>query len=480
MDGVVYDLLERMLLDESIEPINVPISLLQSITNNFSEHRKIGSGGFADVYKGILQNGPVAVKQLKLKLNLPDVVEVHDKKFRQEVESLAKVKHKNIVRFLGCCACTQEKLSKYGGKYIIADERQRFLCFEFLPKGSLDKYISDASQGFGWRMRYQIIKGICEGLHYLHQQKIVHSDLKPANILLDHDMVPKIADFGLARTFDDETSRAFASNVFGTPSLTKKKPFRGYMAEEFRSGVITFKTDIYSLGQKEYRQVENVLESWSTRYQTTQGGAWLEYVRVCAEIGFQCMDSYPVKRPTTQHLIERLDELGHKYGSIETISAIQGLEVHPLELRFPWEANKRIECPVTLINRTDSPVFVWITPTYPDTCSSLGFPYSWEKHSSDNQCLTILLQPHSSVDNFMTMKEQEQPPQAETGMFEVVMIALESLEAFDKMESNLVPGNTMLKEVGTEMYRETLKAVTCDPAKCQEVVVTNQGLDGPY
>ncbi|KAK3119456.1 hypothetical protein QOZ80_9AG0670800 [Eleusine coracana subsp. coracana] len=147
----------------------------------------------------------------------------------------------------------------------MAEERQRFLCFEFLPKGGLDKYISDAARGLEWMTRYQIIKGICEGLHYLHKQNIVHLDLKPGNILLDQYMVPKIADFGLSKCFVEYQTRAMTSNIIGT---------QGYMAPESFGGIITFKSDIYSLGviiieiltgQKGYPQIENVLGSWSTR-----------------------------------------------------------------------------------------------------------------------------------------------------------------------------------------------------------------------
>ena len=74
----------------------------------------------------------------------------------------------------------------------------------------------DASEGLEWTKRYKIIKGICEGLNYLHQTSIMHLDLKPANILLDEDMMPKITDFGLSRCFQEDQTRVNASNVGGT------------------------------------------------------------------------------------------------------------------------------------------------------------------------------------------------------------------------------------------------------------------------
>ncbi|GJN06947.1 hypothetical protein PR202_ga24727 [Eleusine coracana subsp. coracana] len=86
--------------------------------------------------QGLLRNGIVAVKKLT------QTLDVHETKFHQEVDSLMRVKHKNIVRFLGYCSDTQGKVWKLGRKNVMAEERQRFLCFEFLPKGSLDKKIS--------------------------------------------------------------------------------------------------------------------------------------------------------------------------------------------------------------------------------------------------------------------------------------------------------------------------------------------------
>lgn len=103
---------------------------------------------------------------------------MHDSQFQKEVSCLMRVRHKNIVRFLGYCADTQGKMENYKGKLILADERQRLLCFEYLPNGSLEKYINDASGGLEWNKRFKIIKGICEGLQYLHENNIVHLDLK--------------------------------------------------------------------------------------------------------------------------------------------------------------------------------------------------------------------------------------------------------------------------------------------------------------
>jgi len=203
-------LLERMLLDESMEPTDLPLSLLKAITNNFSDDQKIGSGGFSAVYKGQLPNCAVAVKKLS------EALDIDEKKFNQEVDSLMRVKHKNIVRFLGYCADTQGKVWRHEGRNVMADVRQRLLCFEFLPKGSLDKYITDASHGLEWNARYQIVKGICEGLHYLHKKNILHLDLKPANILLNDNMVPKITDFGLSRCFDEKQTRAITSKLIGS------------------------------------------------------------------------------------------------------------------------------------------------------------------------------------------------------------------------------------------------------------------------
>jgi len=114
-------------------------------------------------------------------------------KFQEEVKCLMEVKHKNAVRFLGYCTDTQGRTVDFEGSFVMADVRRQFLCFKYRHK--------DTCSGVEWRGHYQIIKGNCKGLWYLHRNHIVHLDLKPDNILLDDNMVPKIADFGLSKYF---------------------------------------------------------------------------------------------------------------------------------------------------------------------------------------------------------------------------------------------------------------------------------------
>ncbi|KAD2805037.1 hypothetical protein E3N88_38414 [Mikania micrantha] len=206
--------------------VAVPLFSLSKIsraTNDFSIDNKLGEGGFGPVYKGVLEGQEIAVKRLS-KSSGQGLVE-----FENEVICIAKFQHRNLVKLLGYCVQGDEKM----------------LIYEYMPNKSLDSFLFDESRKslLDWSQRFQIIQGIARGLLYLHQDsrlRVVHRDLKAGNILLDHQMCPKISDFGLARMFKENESEANTRRVVGT---------LGYISPEYAAnGLFSLKSDVFSFG----------------------------------------------------------------------------------------------------------------------------------------------------------------------------------------------------------------------------------------
>ncbi|GAB4850687.1 hypothetical protein Ancab_039908 [Ancistrocladus abbreviatus] len=199
-------------------------NMIVHATNNFSDDNKLGEGGFGPVYKGVLRGGQeIAVKRLS-----KDSKQGADE-FENEVQCIAKLQHRNLVKLFGCCIQAGE----------------RILIYEYMPNQSVDFFIFDKTRRvlLDWPKRVQIINGIARGLLYLHQDsrmRIVHRDLKASNVLLDSEMNPKISDFGMARIFDGNECEAKTNRVVGT---------YGYMPPEYAiDGHFSVKSDVFSFG----------------------------------------------------------------------------------------------------------------------------------------------------------------------------------------------------------------------------------------
>ncbi|CAO2183691.1 unnamed protein product [Urochloa humidicola] len=291
--------------------LNFSYKDLKKATCSFSLANKIGQGSNGTVYKAVLPGGDeVAAKRLFL--NTKQCID----QFFNEVDVISQVRHKNLVKLLGCSV----------------DGPESFLIYEYHFNRSLDLFIfaDDQNRHLDWKQRFDVIYGIAEGLCYLHEEsetRIIHRDIKASNILLDQKLKPKITDFGLARVLGGDRTH-LTTGIAGTV---------GYMAPEYVvHGHLTEKADVYSFGVLVIEIITGkrccgstgshsghslLAEVWHSykanaterivdaRLQREEVGSLEEIARV-VQVGLLCTQANPDERPAMSRVVELLRDRG--------------------------------------------------------------------------------------------------------------------------------------------------------------------------
>ncbi|KAI7736501.1 hypothetical protein M8C21_000485, partial [Ambrosia artemisiifolia] len=285
---------------------------IRAATDNFAESNKLGEGGFGSVYKGTLLDGTlIAVKQLSSKSKQGN------REFVNEIGMMAGIQHPNVVRLHGCCA----------------EHNQLLLVYEYMENNSLAHALFDPDKSkmeIDWPTRQRICVGIATGLAFLHEEtalKMVHRDIKAANILLDTNLTPKISDFGLAKLNEKENTH-ISTRVAGTI---------GYMAPEYALwGHLTYKADVFSFGvlaleiiagknNMNYRPNEDYVSLLDLAIVLEEKGSLMdlvdprlgsdfnkiEAVRMM-EVALLCTNQSPALRPTMPDVVNLLEGLPAK------------------------------------------------------------------------------------------------------------------------------------------------------------------------
>lgn len=298
------DIIEDWELD--VGPHRFPYKELKKATKGFRDKGLLGFGGFGRVYKGTLPNSGtlVAVKQIS-----------HDSKqglreFASEIASIGRLRHRNLVQLLGWCRRKGDLL----------------LVYDFMPNGSLDKYIYDEPKMIlTWEQRFKIIKGVASGLLYLHEeweQAVIHRDVKAANVLLDAELNGRLGDFGLAKLYEHGTN----------PSTTRVVGTLGYLAPELtRTGKPTTSSDVFAFGAlllevacgrrpiepkalpEELLLVEWVWDRWKDGgildvVDSRLGGVYDEVEAIMVlKLGLMCSNNSPAARPSMRQVVMYLE-----------------------------------------------------------------------------------------------------------------------------------------------------------------------------
>ncbi|KAJ7525075.1 hypothetical protein O6H91_17G035300 [Diphasiastrum complanatum] len=286
-----------------------------NVLDCLNEDNIIGRGGSGIVYKGVMPSGEtVAVKRLSSQGRKGIA---HDHGFSAEIQTLGKIRHRNIVKLLGCCSNHETNL----------------LVYEYMPNGSLGELLHGKKGALlDWTTRYKISVQAANGLCYLHHDcspLIVHRDVKSNNILLDSDFEAHVADFGLAKLFQVSGKSQSMSSIAGS---------YGYIAPEYAYTLkVNEKSDIYSFGvvllelvtgrrpiEPEYGDGVDIVQWVRKKIQTKDGvldvldsrmgssNLPLHEVMLLLRVALLCSNDLPVDRPTMRDVVQMLSDVRPK------------------------------------------------------------------------------------------------------------------------------------------------------------------------
>ncbi|KAM0010123.1 putative protein kinase RLK-Pelle-CrRLK1L-1 family [Helianthus debilis subsp. tardiflorus] len=295
---------------KDFDHLKIQMKDVVSATNNFDPTRVIGFGGFGKVYKGELSSpeGQItfAFKHLDRRLGQGGI------EFWKEIMMLSKYKHKNLVTLMHFCI----------------EDDEMILVYEYASRGSLDRYLSDAST-LSWTQRLKISVGVAHGLQFLHdpkgsQQRVIHRDIKSANILLDDDWTAKVSDFGLSKVGPANQAHTYmVSHGVGTPGYCDPLYVEfGYLSKEsdvYSFGVVLFEILCGRLcfEHSNHEQTKILVPKWRQCYDEKR----LDEVILSdlkkqmdpgslesfSAIAYQCVKKVREERPTMAEIVKELE-----------------------------------------------------------------------------------------------------------------------------------------------------------------------------